>query len=124
MKSAHKIYLIFLILLTFSVAVFGKSGEMAGIYSHTSEDANGDQRSWVFSLTFDGDIWNAHLVHASPDGMDQKTVPIMALSVKPEEDSLSFAVDGDSWTGQFVMTEEGKPSIVLIGDGKIMTFTR
>lgn len=122
MKKAY-ILLSFIFLLAFA-PLFGQGGEFAGIYSHTSEDGNGDMYSWVFTLNGSGAEWEAQMVKASPDGAIQEPKAITELSVDSDGTSLLFLMDGIAFSGQFVETEEGKMSLVLIGDGKMMTFIR
>jgi hypothetical protein len=124
MKHIYKIYVIFLILLTVGVTLFARGGEIAGLYSHTSEDANGDLQSWLFSFQGSGNDWEASMVVASPDGSQQQTLSIQNLVVEPQGLSLTFTMEGVGYTGQFVETEEGRMSLVLVGGGKMLTFIR
>jgi hypothetical protein len=124
MKKAYQYILLLLLLTCVNLSAIAQAGEWEGIYSHTSEDDNGDLYSWVFTLKGSGVEWEAQMVKASPDGAMQEPKTISQLAVSVDGGTLQFTMDSISYVGQFVETEEGKMSLVLIGDGKMMTFIR
>lgn len=124
MKKAYISLLLLFLLVGLNIPAIAQGGKWEGIYSHTSEDDNGDLYSWVFTLKGSGVEWEAQMVKASPDGALQENKAITLLSVDAEGATLQFSMEGNAFTGQFVETEEGNMSLVLIGDGKMMTFMR